>query len=65
MNRADAILSGLRLAAKENRLHHAYLLTGPETRLKTDTAERLAASFAPATGAEEDAVVERIGRGNH
>ncbi|RZA03917.1 MAG: hypothetical protein EOP11_15810, partial [Proteobacteria bacterium] len=63
--RAEAILSGLRQAALEGRLHHAYLLTGPETRLKTDTAERLAASFTLSEGAGEDAVVERIGRGNH
>jgi DNA polymerase III delta' subunit len=66
--RAEVILEGLRRAAGEGRLHHAYLLTGPETRLKADTAERLAASFAPPSlmaGADEDAVVERIRRGNH
>jgi DNA polymerase-3 subunit delta' len=68
MSRAGRVLEGLRQAEAEGRLHHAYILSGPESPAKMECVERLAAHFAAAGSmfsGGEDAALERIRRGNH
>lgn len=69
MSRAGRVLEGLLQAEAEGRLHHAYILSGPESPAKMECVERIAAYFAAAGGAMfgggEEAALERIRRGNH
>lgn len=69
MSRSGRVLEGLRRAEAEGRLHHAYILSGPESPAKMECVERLAASFAASGGGMfgggEEAALERIRRGNH
>lgn len=69
MSRAGRVLMSLRQAEAEGRLHHAYILSGPESPAKMECVERLAAHFAAAGGGMfgggEEAALERIRRGNH
>ncbi|MGE3263485.1 MAG: DNA polymerase III subunit [Bacteriovoracia bacterium] len=51
LSRNTAILEGLRRSRAENRLHHAYILSGPEGGAKLDCVERFAAEiFAEGSG---------------
>lgn len=67
------ILDALQSANKENRLHHAYLLTGSEESAKVDCVEKFAAQiFSEGAGsslfgggADAESVLQRIKRGNH
>lgn len=64
MSRNGRVLEGLRLSEAEGRLHHAYILSGPEAPAKMECVQRLAADFsAQKSGAEE--AFQRIRRGNH
>jgi DNA polymerase III delta prime subunit len=67
---SDLILNALTRAHKENRLHHAYVLSGSEADAKIDCVERFAAeNFCAAAGlfatSDPAAALERIRRGNH
>jgi DNA polymerase-3 subunit delta' len=69
MSRLGTVFEGLRRAEAEGRLHHAYILSGPESPAKMECVEKLAAHFAAAGGGMfgggEEAALERIRRGNH
>jgi DNA polymerase-3 subunit delta' len=65
MSRLDQVVAALKRAEGEGRLHHAYLLSGPESPAKLECAQRLAAFFSARKGVSESAARERIVRGNH
>ncbi len=66
MSRNHEILEGLIRAEHENRLHHAYILSGPASTAKVDCVERFAAEiFAKPGGANGAQVLERIRHRNH
>lgn len=51
VSRNSAILEGLRRARNENRLHHAYILGGPEGGAKRQCVEQFAAEIFAEAGA--------------
>jgi len=76
VSRNQDILTGLLTADRENRLHHAYILSGPASVAKVDCVERFAAKIfsesggglfagGGATGATEEQVLHRIHAGHH
>lgn len=72
MSRAEEIRVALIRANAENRLHHAYILSGAEAETKTECVERFAAElFASGGGgglfgaADPEALFSRIQRGIH
>lgn len=70
MSRTDAVLEALTRTHRENRLHHAYILSGPEAEAKAACVERFAAENFCAGGGlfgagDPGAALERIRRGNH
>ena len=50
VSRNTAILEGLKRSRAENRLHHAYILSGPEGGAKLDCVERFAADIFAESG---------------
>jgi DNA polymerase-3 subunit delta' len=62
MSRNARVLESLRASAKEGRLHHAYILSGPEAPAKMECAQRLASDFSPGDQGE---AFGRVQRGNH
>lgn len=73
VSRNSAILGGLVRARAENRLHHAYILSGPEGGAKLECVEKFAAEiFAENAGgglfagpADPAATLRRIQQRNH
>lgn len=70
MSRADTVLAALKRASAEGRLHHAYILSGPEAEAKISCVESFMAEVFCATGglfgaADPAQALERIRRGNH
>lgn len=72
MSRAEEIRSALLRAHAENRLHHAYILSGAESETKAECVERFAADLFAAAGggglfgaADPGAFLSRIQRGMH
>lgn len=61
MSRNDRVFAALKAAEREGRLHHAYILAGPEAPAKMECAERMAAEFSD----DAQAAFARIRRGNH
>lgn len=53
MSSSERILAGLRRGEEEGRLHHAYLLAGPETGAKMRLVQELAASFSTRSDAAD------------
>jgi DNA polymerase-3 subunit delta' len=72
VSRNTAILEALKRARAENRLHHAYILSGPEGGAKLDCVEKFAAEvFAEGggglfgAGGNAEASLRRIRQRNH
>ncbi len=68
MSRNREILRGLLSAAQEDRIQHAYILSGPASVAKLDCVEQFAAaifSMPPAGGASEQQTLERIRNRSH
>src|SRR5690349_20348754 len=66
MSRNHKILSGLLAAEKENRLHHAYILSGPASVAKVSCVENFAATLFSRDGkVTETQALERIRQRNH
>lgn len=55
-SRNQKVLEGLQRAAREDRLHHAYVLSGPASRAKVDCVEQ----FAAQAFNEKENALERI-----
>lgn len=66
MSRNKDILKGLLAALNENRVHHAYILSGPASVAKVDCVERFAAAIFARSGKDsEERALERVRLRNH
>ncbi len=66
MSRNSRILDGLLKAARERRLHHAYILSGPASAAKVDCVEKFAAEIFSQNGKDRaERALERIRLRNH